>query len=263
MTDFIWFTRRWWTCMWEWYYALLFEFSWRCRLAFQWRVTAFVKNVFLIMCVLSMYISEVHFEICVFLICLMHTSCCGRQDCLILSSVIFPPFVVLSLLLLLRSSSLLSLSSSPATRQWRSGCQRCGGRGEKQSDCVSSVSHLAATAAASSDTMWRLSRSFQGNQGVDHAEKQRTGKSKNMPFRIFVFFFFYFTANFQSAILLWCYLEINVVSLVKHPPSKQFLTWHENNHLQPGTKWKCPSVLSPRFQAVRDESAHVSAGLQY
>lgn len=263
MTDFIWFTRRWWTCMWEWYCALLFEFSWRCRLAFQWRVTAFVKNVFLIMCVLSMYISEVHFEICVFLICPMHTSCCGRQDCLIYLLLFFlhllcsPCFYYFAH----RPSSL----SLPPQRQDSEDLAVKGVAEEVRSKVT--VYPLSAILlqqqplpATRCDASVAVSKAIK----VWIMQKNRGPGSQKICLSEFLFsFFFYFTANFQSAILLWCYLEINVVSLVKHPPSKQFLTWHENNHLQPGTKWKCPSVLSPRFQAVRDESAHVSAGLQY
>lgn len=55
--------------------------------------------------------------------------------------------VIFSLCCALPSYHPTPLSASPVTRQWRSGCQRCGGRGENWSDCGSFVSHIAAAPA--------------------------------------------------------------------------------------------------------------------
>lgn len=196
-------------------------------------------------CVSSMCISEVHFEVQVFLKCLMHHELFWKAW--------LPDWCCVIFLHLLYSFCFCSiahhpspLSSSPATRLWRSGCRRCGGRGEKQSNWGSSVSHLAATAAASSDMMWR--HSFQGNQGVDHAEKMvdLEVKKNNMPFRFF--FFYWQLSKCHSAVVVLGRWMLSARWSIRQ--AKQFFNWHENNHLQPGTKWKCPSVLSPRFQAA-------------
>lgn len=80
------------------------------------------------------------------LCCVWCTMTCFESRSAWLMFCYFLPFVVFALIFDC-SSSHLSVSSSPATRRWRSGCQRCGGRGENRRDGGSFVSHFSTTRA--------------------------------------------------------------------------------------------------------------------
>ena len=129
------------------------------------------------------------------------------------------------LVFFLCSSSHPPISSSPVTRRWRSGCQRCGGRGEIQSDCGSFVSHLAATSAAH---LWPAHfRQQDGTLKPQFPGQSRGGLCKWGERKICLFRIF-FTANFESAIQVWCYLEkINYICWVVQTPGKMIchLIW--------------------------------------
>lgn len=123
----------------------------------------------------------------------------------------------------------LSLSLSVATRQWRSGRQRCGGRGDKQSG--SSVGYLQlqlqpliCDLLSPSNEMWHWKHSFQGNQGVFFFDKVRNEKAAGgiciqRQKTICLSDFFY--CQFESAIQVWCYLyKINRIFLAMDAPGR-------------------------------------------
>lgn len=87
---------------------------------------------------------EVLFEVHVFVLCLMYNDLFWKQECLI-DVLLFSPLCCVRLDFRLLIIPPLSVSSSPATRRWRSGCQRCGGRGENRRDGGSFVSHFSTT----------------------------------------------------------------------------------------------------------------------
>lgn len=89
----------------------------------------------------------------------------------------------------------------PVTRRWRSGCQRCGGRGEDQRFGGSFVSWAVSHApfwwqnVTMQSQFPRQSRCGLCSKMVNYVVQSR---KKKKAFQIL------FTANFESAILVWC-----------------------------------------------------------
>ncbi len=186
--------------------------------------------------------------------------CFEREDCLI-DVLLFSPFVAFSLLSSAHHPTSISLFLFTATRQWRSGCQRCGGRGDDRVIPLSAFfSHWSVTCsllALRCDTEKQFPRQsrclFLWQGANDKAEVEYVFEGK----QLFAFQIFFFTANLKvpfSCTATWTWQTVDAPGW-----TISVLTWKLR---QPGLKRKkkkCPSVLASSFQKTcgtgRDEFA--------
>lgn len=187
------------------------------------------------------HVCEVYFEVNLFVLCLIYNGLFWKGRLPDWCSVIF--FLCCVLLASLCSSSHPSrcLSLSPATKLWRSGRQRCGGRGDSRSG--SFVGHLSShrsvtcsLQAMRCDTENTVSKAikvfFFSSSRCKMTKTPRWNMYSKRQKTICLSDFFY--CQFESAIQVWCYSDkINRIFPAgdRYTRRNNFsLSWHENYH---------------------------------